>query len=90
MKIIIDPHTLERCEERGASVEEIEDTILNGIIEQANGNRKAKYKVFDLNKVRNGKFYEQKRIKVVFVEEESEIVTVTVIVFYGKWNNFTA
>ena len=90
LKIIIDPHTLERCEERGASVEEIEDTIVHGIIELANGNRKAKYKVYDFNKERNGKFYEQKRIKVVFVEEENEIVTVTVIVYYGKWNNFTA
>ena len=79
-------HTLERLEERGTSEEEIEDVVLNGAPEAAKGNRKAKSKVFDFRKQRAGKFYEQKKVKVVFVEEENEIVTVTVIVFYGKWN----
>lgn len=86
MKIVIDPHTRERCEERGTSIKEIEDTLINGNPEEAKGDRKAKSKLFDFKKVRAGKFYEQKKVKVVFVEEANEIVTVTVVVFYGKWN----
>jgi hypothetical protein len=50
MKINIDPHTLERAEERGASEEEIEDVINTGFVIPAKYNRKGKAKIYDFQK----------------------------------------
>jgi hypothetical protein len=44
-----------------------------------------KSKVFDFGQNRLGKYYEQKKIEVFFAIEGDVIVTVTVYVFYGKW-----
>ncbi len=42
--------------------------------------------IFDFKAERLGKYYEQKKIDVIFVIEHDTIITVTVYVFYGKWN----
>lgn len=86
MQIIIDPHTLIRANERGASEEEIKDVLLNGTPSIAKKNRSSKWKVFSFKAERNEKFYEQKRIEVIFIQEFGNIITVTVYVYYGKWN----
>ncbi len=39
MEIKIEPHTIERAEERGASVAEIEDVLTNGISMPAKAGR---------------------------------------------------
>jgi hypothetical protein len=85
MDIRIDSHTLERAAERGASSKEIIEVILNGQGISAKYGRLGKSKIFDFNQTRLGKYYEQKRIEVFFVIEEDVIVTITVYVFYGKW-----
>ncbi|MBN1867550.1 DUF4258 domain-containing protein [Candidatus Sumerlaeota bacterium] len=85
MKVRVDPHTLERARERGTSQEEIEDVVETGFAIPAKFGRMAKAKVFDFGRNRHGKRYEQKRVEVVYVVEESLAVTVTVYVFYGKW-----
>lgn len=87
MKIQIDPHTLERAEERGATKEEIVDVILNGIPIQAKQGRMGNAKVFSYKQTRGRKFYEQKRVEVIYVARPEIIVTVTVYVFYGKWES---
>lgn len=85
MHIQIEPHTLLRANERGASEDEIIETINNGIVFTAKLNRMAKFKVFNFNKFRNGKFYEQKKLEVFYLIENNEIITITVYVFYGKF-----
>lgn len=85
MKIRIEPHTLKRAEERGTTKEEIYDVINTGIDIAAKGNRLGKYKVYKYNKDRNKVFYKQKRVEVYFIVENNNIITVTVYVFYGKW-----
>ena len=85
MKIQVEPHTLERAKERGAGEDEIRDTIETGFDIPARGNRKGKAKVYDFKQERIGKFYEHKRIEVIYVQEKDLIVTVTVYVFYGEW-----
>ncbi len=85
MKIQIDPHTLERAEERGANFEEITDAIENGFFIFAKNNRLAKAKVFPFERERLGKFYKEKRVEVIYLIEDNVIVTVTVYVFYGEW-----
>ncbi len=87
MRIQIEPHTLRRAEERGANIEEIEITLENGIEIPARGNRKAKAKVFSFKQERIGKYYEEKRVEVIYIEDEDIMITVTVYVFYGEWKN---
>lgn len=85
MRIRIDPHTLERLEERGATEEEIQDVIETGLAIPAKHGRIGKAKVYDFRKERHGIHYQQKRVEVFYIIEENLIVTVTVYVFYGKW-----
>jgi hypothetical protein len=85
MEIQIDPHTLERAQERGASEEEIKDVIRTGSDIAAKYGRTGKVKVYQFKQERHGKYYEQKRTEVFYIIEEDLVVTVTVYVFYGKW-----
>lgn len=54
MEIRIDPHTLERAEERGTSAEEIKDVIQTGIAVPARYGRMGKTKVYDFKQNRHG------------------------------------
>jgi hypothetical protein len=85
MNIIIEPHTLKRASERGASEEEIINVIEEGFVIPAKNDKFAKVKILDYNKIWNNKFYEEKRIEVIYIIENDNIITVTVYVFYGKW-----
>ena len=85
MEIQIDPHTLERAEERGTNAEEIKDVINTGSSIQAKHDRAGRTKVYDFRQERHGKYYEQKRVEVIYAIERDVVVTVTVYVFYGKW-----
>jgi len=85
MRIQIDPHTLERALERGTTEEEIKDVIETGSPMPAKHGRLGKAKVYDFKRKRHGKYYEQKRVEVIYTIEGDTIVTVTVYVFYGKW-----
>ena len=85
MNTKIDPHTLRRAEERGTTAEEIIDVIETGMALDAKSQRLAKSKVYAFNQQRLGKFYEQKRVEVIYTIEDGTYITVTVYVFYGKW-----
>ena len=85
MKIQIDPHTLVRSEERGASEEEIRDVLETGDRFRAKHGRLGKAKVFPFRAQRLGRFYEEKRVEVIYAQEGDTVVTITVYVFYGKW-----
>ena len=61
MKIRIEPHTLLRATERGATENEIKDTLEHGLDLIAKNGRLGKGKVFDFRNLRNGKFYERRR-----------------------------
>lgn len=85
MKIQIDIHTLKRAKERGTNEKEIEDVIRTGFTISAKHDRIGKAKIYDFKQERNGKYYEQKRVEVIYTLENDFIITVTVYVFYGKW-----
>lgn len=85
MEIQIDPHTLERAEERGTNEDEIKDVIETGFTVPAKYGRIGKAKIYDFNRKRHGKYYEEKRVEVFYAIEGSLTITVTVYVFYGKW-----
>ena len=50
MKIQIDPHTIERAAERGASIDEINEVLVSGKVNLAKAGRKSKSKVFEFNR----------------------------------------
>jgi len=83
--MIIINHALERCVERGSSEDEIELVLQKGVSAPAREGRKAKELVFDFNKNWHGKHYPEKKVKIVYIEENDEIVVLTVYVYYGKW-----
>ena len=85
MEIQIDPHTLERAYERGTNQDEIEDVINSGFPILAKYGRTGKAKIYDFNEKRQGKLYEQKRVEVFYTIDRDILTTVTVYVFYGKW-----
>lgn len=87
MKIQIEPHTLQRAQERGSSEKEIKETLLEGAIISARSGRQAKMKVFPFNAERNGKFYKQKKVEVYYLIENDIIITVTIYVFFGNFEN---
>ena len=90
MKIQIDPHTLERAEERGTNEGEIVEVIDTGFSIPAKHDRMGKAKIYDFQRKRHGKYYEQKRVEVLYTIEGDTIITVTVYVFYGKWEGRNA
>lgn len=90
MEIQIDSHALERAEERGTNEQEIKDVINSGFSIPAKHGRLGKAKVYDFKQQRHGKHYEHKRVEVIYALEEETIVTVTVYVFYGKWEEQSA
>lgn len=81
----VDPHTLDRAAERGTDETEIRDVLATGVRVPARYGRLAKAKVYPFGRERGGKMYPQKRVEVYYVEEAERIVTVTVYVFYGRW-----
>jgi len=85
MEIQIDPHTLELAEERGTNEAEIIDVLTTGFPIPAKYGRLGKAKIYEYKQKRHGKYYEHKRVEVIYVIERGSIITVTVYVFYGKW-----
>ena len=83
MQLRISTLALERAEERGADEVEIKDTLENGDEVTIKGNRIAREKVFPYLKDRNGKHYDQKKVRVIYVMEQDVFVVITIYVFYG-------
>jgi len=71
--------------EKEENEEEIKDVILTGFSIAAKYGKIGKAKVYEFKQKRHNKYYEQKRIEVFYLIESDKIVTVTVYVFYGKW-----
>lgn len=87
MRIHISSHTLKRARERGTNEQKIREVISTGFPIPARHNREGRAKVYDLRENRLGKYYEQKRVEVFYATEQDVIVTVTVYVFFGKWED---
>jgi hypothetical protein len=65
MKLRIDPHALARMPLRGVSAEEVAEVLHRGEEVPARGERHAKEMVFAHEKLWAGRYYDQKKVKVV-------------------------
>lgn len=80
--IIFSQHALDQLHDRGASQEEVKLAIQDGEEVPAKKGRRAFRKNFHFGSKWKGKRYEVKQVMPVVVEEDEEIVVVTVYVFY--------
>ncbi len=87
MEILFTSHARERLKERGATEEEVLDIIQSGKELIGQKGRFVKSKTYTFEKVRNKKFYPEKRVEVIYTIEHDKIIVITVYVFYGKWSN---
>ena len=85
MDIKIDSHTIERAEERGTNEKEIKDVINTGFSIPGKYGRIGKAKIYEFKQKRHDKHYEQKKVEVFYTVVKDVIITATVYVFYGKW-----
>ena len=75
-------HAQEQCVERGATEDEIIETIRNGGREAARHGREICRENFQFDADWNGRRYAIKQVAPVIKEEANEIVVVTVYTFY--------
>jgi hypothetical protein len=80
--IRLSQHAKQQCVYRGTNEDEICETIRTSkwIIGEL-GRYECK-KDFIFKNVWNGKFYKIKQVRPIFVEEENEIIVITVYVYY--------
>jgi hypothetical protein len=76
-------HALDYREVRGFSEEEVIEVIRKGNWVSAKKNRLESKLGLSYEKEWNGKYYKTKEVKPVFVEEENEIVVITVYTYYS-------
>jgi len=80
--IRLSEHARQQMRFRGAAEDQVIETILTGTWEPAELGRLECRKDFSFKSVYNGKYYETKQIRPIFVEEPGEIIVVTVYVYY--------
>jgi len=80
--IRLSEHAKEQLIYRGATEREVLATIQNSKWTPAEFNRMECRENFEFNKTWNNKLYKVKQIRPIFVEEQREIVVVTVYVYY--------
>ena len=81
-RVRIHPHARERMEERGATEEEVIETVRKGERSPAKFGRTGFRRNFPFDTLWRGKHYHTKQVEVYAVEEEDKIVVITVIVKY--------
>jgi hypothetical protein len=70
-------------ERRGFSAEEVEECICQSEWQRVDGTDRFECKRnFSFAALWNGKYYETKQVRPIFVEEEREIVVITVYTYY--------
>ncbi|HHT9132128.1 MAG TPA: DUF4258 domain-containing protein [Candidatus Tripitaka californicus] len=83
MKLIrLSGHALQNLQFRGVTEAEIIETIQSKEWTQAGGGWLECRKNFPFGKDWNGKIYTTKQVRPIFVDEEKEIVVVTVYAYY--------
>jgi len=86
MAVIIIDHARRRMPERGVSDGEVREVLARGRPAEARGGRQALELVFAYNNYWQGRFYEQKKVRIIYVEEGADQVVITIYAYYGRWD----
>jgi len=82
MAVIFHPHALERMAERGATEDEVLKTIEMGQVFMARFGRRLYSFSFPYQDYWRSQFYKEKHIDAYVVDDEEDIIVITVIVKY--------
>ncbi len=85
MRVTIIDHARDRMRERGVSEDEVTATLERGQPGQAAVGRNARELVFPFNSQWQGKLYQQKKVRVVYIEEDDILIVITVYAYFGRW-----
>jgi hypothetical protein len=85
MDIKIEPLTLKKATDQGATEEEIDATIRTGKDLNSESGLLGKTRTFPFKAIRENIFFEQKKLDVYFSVENKLIITLDVDVFYGSF-----
>ena len=85
MTVTIIDHARRRMPERGVSEGEVQEVLARGQPAEARGGRQALELVFAYNNYWQGRFYQQKKVKIIYVEEGADQVVITIYAYYGRW-----
>ena len=80
--IRLSAHAAEQLNHSGTTREEVVETVVSSAWQPAELGRLECKKEYTYEAVWNKKYYRTKQVKPVFVEEESEIVVITVYTYY--------
>jgi hypothetical protein len=80
--IRLSAHAAEQLDRRGTTREEVVETVVSSAWQPAELGRLECKKEYTYEAVWNKKYYRTKQVKPVFVEEENEIVVITVYTYY--------
>lgn len=80
--IILSEHAKEQIVFRGATVEEVIETIRSSPWETAESGRLECKKEFPFENQWNKRYYKTKQVRAIFVDEPNEIVVITVYTYY--------
>lgn len=75
-------HAGEQCVERGTTADEVREAVREGTCERAKQGRLLCRANFQYNAEWHGRFYRIKQVAPVIVEEEAEVVVITVYTLY--------
>lgn len=81
-KIRLTAHAIDQLVYRGTCEEEIIDAITTSSWQPAELGRLECKKDYPFRNIWNNKYYETKQIRPIFVEEENEIVVITVYTYF--------
>jgi len=85
MQVLFIDHARQRMVERGASEADVQRVLETGQAEEERAARWAKEAVLPYNAEWQGKTYDQKKVRVIYLEEGDQLVVITVYVYYGRW-----
>jgi hypothetical protein len=75
-------HAYENIAYRGATEQEVVETITSSVWETAKQGRLECRRDFAFGAIWNGQSYETKQVRPIFADEPNEIVVITVYVYY--------
>jgi len=82
--IVCTKHAHLQAKQRKAAVTEVEETIRTSAWQSAEKGRLTCVKTFAFRDEHYGRYYESKDVVPIFVEEETEIVVITVYTFFSQ------
>jgi hypothetical protein len=81
-QVRLSEHARQQMDYRGATEHEVADAIRTATHEPAEQGRLECRKDFPYGQEWNGRHYASKQVRPIFVEEDDEIVVITVYVYY--------